>query len=88
MNKLLLKPVTMLSGVAAGVVAGIVVKKVWRGATGKSDTPDATDLERSWPEVVAAAALQGAVFAMLKALFDHAGASAVQRLSPDYSKDE
>ena len=88
MSKLLLKPVTMMSGVAAGLIAGIVVKRIWHATTGADATPDSTDPEHSWPEVVAAAALQGAVFAMVKALFDRAGAAAVGRLSPDYTKDE
>lgn len=83
MNKLLYKPVGVLFGVAASVVAGVVVKQVWRAITGDEDTPESTDADRTWTEVIAAAALQGLVFATIKAIMDRAGAAGVRRLTPD-----
>lgn len=83
MRKLVLKPVSMLAGAAAGLVAGVLVKQAWRLATGQDDTPDSDDLDHGWWEVLAAAALQGAVFAAVKAMVDHATATAVDRLDPN-----
>lgn len=40
------------------------------------DAPDATDEHRTWQEVLLAAALQGAIFAVFKAAVDRAGAAA------------
>lgn len=39
------------------------------------DAPDAADAPRTRPEVLVAAALQGAVFAVVKAAVDPAGAA-------------
>jgi predicted metal-dependent enzyme (double-stranded beta helix superfamily) len=75
------KPFSLLFGVVGGIVAGAAVKQVWRIVSGEDDTPDATDEDRSWGEVLAAAAVQGAVFALVKAAFDRAGATGVKKLT-------
>jgi hypothetical protein len=80
-KKLLYRPVGLLVGVAAGAVAGLVVKQVWRLAPGAEGTPDALDEERGWGEVLAAAALQGLVFAIVRAAMDRGAAQGVRRLT-------
>ena len=80
-SKLAYKPVGLLLGVAAGAVAGFAFKEVWRIVSGDDDTPDATDEDRGWGEVLAAAALQGAIFALVKAAVDRGGATGVRRLT-------
>jgi hypothetical protein len=80
-SKVAYKPVGMLLGIGAGIVAGAVFKQVWKIAAGDDDAPDATDEERGWGEILAAAALQGAIFAVVKAAVDRGGASGVRRLT-------
>lgn len=80
-TKLAYKPVGLVLGIAAGVVAGAVFKQVWKVASGDDDAPNATDEERGWGEILAAAAMQGAIFAVVKAAVDRAGASGVRRLT-------
>jgi hypothetical protein len=75
------KPVGLLGGILAGAIAGVVFKQVWRLAAGEPDTPHATDESRQWAEILAAAALQGAIFAIVKAAVDRAGASAVKEIT-------
>jgi hypothetical protein len=67
MIKVLYKPVSMLVGVLGGVLAGAVFKRVWKLAAGEDEAPKATDAQRGWREVLLAAALQGAIFAVVKA---------------------
>ena len=81
LEKIAYKPVGLLLGVAAGVVAGAIFKQVWRVASGDDDAPNATDEDRGWGEIVAAAALQGAIFAVVKALVDRGGAASVRKLT-------
>ncbi|HEV7707594.1 MAG TPA: DUF4235 domain-containing protein [Asanoa sp.] len=81
MGKLVYKPVGILLGVAAGGIAGVVFKQVWKRVAGDGDAPNATDEERGWGEVLAAAALQGAIFALVKAAVDRGGAVGVKRLT-------
>jgi predicted metal-dependent enzyme (double-stranded beta helix superfamily) len=80
-SKVAYKPVGLLLGIGAGVVAGAIFKQVWKVAAGDDDAPDATDEERGWGEILAAAALQGAIFAVVKAAVDRGGAAGVRRLT-------
>jgi hypothetical protein len=80
-KKLLYKPVGLLAGAGAGLLAGLVFKKVWQVASGSEDAPEALDQERSWGEILVAAALQGAIFAIVKAAVDRASAEGVRKLT-------
>jgi Protein of unknown function (DUF4235) len=80
-SKIAYKPVGLLLGIAGGALAGLVFKEVWRIASGDDDAPNATDEDRGWGEVLAAAALQGAIFAIVKAAVDRGGATGVRRLT-------
>jgi hypothetical protein len=70
-----------LRGAAAGALAGFAFKEVWKAVSGDDDAPDATDEERGWAEVLAAAALQGLIFAVVKAAVDRGGATGVRKLT-------
>lgn len=81
MNKLAYKPVGVVAGVISGAVAGLLFKQIWRMATHQDDAPNATDEDRGWTEILVAAALQGAIFAVVKAAVDRGGATGVRRLT-------
>jgi hypothetical protein len=81
MSKVAYKPVGLLLGVAGGALAGYLFKEAWKLAAGDDEAPDATDEERGWTEILAAAALQGAIFALVKAAVDRGGAVGVRRLT-------
>jgi predicted metal-dependent enzyme (double-stranded beta helix superfamily) len=80
-SKLAYKPIGMLAGGLGGMLAGLVFKRVWKLIDGRRDAPSATDENRTWREVLAAAALQGAIFALVRAAVDRGGAKAVHRMS-------
>ena len=80
-GKVAYRPVGVLLGLAAGAVAGTVFRQVWKLAAGDDDAPSATDEDRRWGEVLAAAALQGAIFAAVRAAVDRGGAVGVRRLT-------
>ena len=52
--------------------------------SGDDDAPNATDEDRGWGEILAAAALQGAIFAVVKAMVDRGGATGVKRLTGNW----
>ncbi|GIE89122.1 DUF4235 domain-containing protein [Actinoplanes regularis] len=81
LGKVALKPVNLALGVAAGALAGVLFKQVWKMASGDDDAPDAGDEERGWGEVLAAAALQGAIFAVVKAAVHRGSAIGTRRLT-------
>lgn len=79
--KLAYRPIGLMLGAVGGLIGGLVFKQLWKTVAGTRDAPDALDEERSWPEVLIAASLQGAVFATVRAAVDRAGASGVRRLT-------
>jgi hypothetical protein len=83
-QKVAYKPVGLLLGIGAGALAGFVFKEIWKLASGDDDAPDATDEERGWGEIIAAAALQGAIFATVRALVDRGGAVGVRKITGNW----
>jgi len=79
--KLLYKPVSILASVLGGLLAGAIFKRVWKAAAGEDEAPKATDASRGWPEVLIAATLQGAIFALVKAAVDRGAAVGTRRLT-------
>jgi predicted metal-dependent enzyme (double-stranded beta helix superfamily) len=81
MIKLLHKPVGLIASVLSGMLAGAIFKRIWRLAAGEDEAPNATDAERGWREILLAAGLQGAVFAVVKATVDRAAAAGTEKLT-------
>ena len=81
MARVLYKPIGLFVSVLGGLVAGAIFKRIWRVAADENKAPKATDERRSWREVTAAAAAQGAVYGGVKALIDRAGATGFARLT-------
>jgi hypothetical protein len=77
--KLLYKPFGLLIGVLGGLLATALFERIWRLLTGDAETPDATDPNSGWTEVAISAAVQGAVFAGVRALVDRLGAKGFQK---------
>jgi predicted metal-dependent enzyme (double-stranded beta helix superfamily) len=80
MIKLLYKPLSLLISVLSGILAGAIFKKVWQLAAGEKEAPEATDAQRGWREVLLAATLQGAIFALVKAAVDRGAAEGARKL--------
>jgi predicted metal-dependent enzyme (double-stranded beta helix superfamily) len=88
MIKLLYKPVGVLVSVLGGIVAGAIFKRVWKVTAGEEDAPKATDAQRGWREILLAAALQGAIFAVVKAAVDRSAATGVRKLTGVWPGDK
>jgi Protein of unknown function (DUF4235) len=81
MLRLLYKPLGLLISVAGGLAAGAIFTRVWTLATGQDDAPEATDSARSWPEVLVASGIQGAVFGVVKAAINRGGAAGFHQVT-------
>jgi Protein of unknown function (DUF4235) len=88
MIKLIYKPVSMLVSLLGGALAGVILKRVWRIAAQQDDAPSATDAERSWREILLVAALQGAIFAVVRAAVDRAAAAGTHKLTGVWPGEE
>jgi hypothetical protein len=81
MIKLLYKPVGIMVSVMGGLIAGMIFKRVWKITAGEDEAPKATDEQRGWREVLLASALQGAIFALVKAAVDRGAAEGTRKLT-------
>lgn len=79
--KLAYRPVGLLASLAAGSVASAIFKQIWKRVADEDDAPDALQSEYSFGKVLLAAAIQGAIFAVVKASIDRGGAIGFQRLT-------
>ena len=82
------KPVGWLAGAGAGAVAGLLFKQTWKLVGNDDDAPNATDEDRGWGEILVAAAIQGAIFALVKAAVDRSAAEGTRRLTGIWPGDE
>lgn len=81
MSKLLYKPANLLASLIGGMLAGVIFKRLWKLAAGEEKPPEATDAARGWLEILAAATLQGAIFAVIKTAVHRLAAEGTRSLT-------
>jgi len=87
--KILYRPIGLLSSVVAGVIAGQVFKQTWKHAApgDQEDAPRALESEYPLRQVLVASAVQGAIFAVVKAAITRGGARVFQRWTGEWPGD-
>ncbi|MET7457122.1 DUF4235 domain-containing protein [Streptomyces sp. NPDC005574] len=73
------KPLGFVLGWTSGTLAGLAFQKTWKAIRHEDNAPDALDQDRGWGEILLAAAVQGALFAMVRSAVDRTGAKAIER---------
>ena len=81
MIKLMYKPFSIAAGVLGGILAGVIFKQIWKLVAREEDAPESDDVQRGWGEVLVAATVQGAIFALVKAAVDRGAAEATLKLT-------
>jgi hypothetical protein len=74
--------------VVIGALAGAMFKQLWKLIAREEEAPHASDPQRSWAEILPAAALQGALFATVKAAVQRGAAQGGRTLTRSRAKDE
>jgi hypothetical protein len=86
-SKALFLPLSIASSIAGGLLAGKIFTEIWqRVSPSDQEPPDPKDLDRSGREAVAAAALQGLVFGLVRAAVDRASAKGYQAVTHESPK--
>ena len=88
MSRLVYKPFSLVLGVLGGVAARAIFKRLWAEAAHEDGAPQATDAGKGWGQVIAAGAVEGAVFGGVKAVIDRAGATGFDRLTGTWPGDD
>lgn len=87
-NAVLYKPVGLAVSIAGGLAANAVFRKVWEKSTGDKEAPEATDPQHGWSSVLIGAAVQGAIFGLVKAAVDRGGAVGYRKLTGHWPDDD
>ncbi len=87
MGKFLFIPVSVGTGLAAGFVAKKVFDQVW-GLIDSEEPPDSQYREVDVAKLLAAAAVQGAIFRVVKEATDHYGRKAFANVTGTWPGDE
>ncbi|MEV4622063.1 DUF4235 domain-containing protein [Asanoa sp. NPDC049573] len=80
------KPVGIVLGLAAGTLSGMVFQRLW-AMTAHNVAPHPIDEDRGWGEILLAAAMQGAIVAVIRASIDRAGAAGVRKFTGHWPHD-
>lgn len=81
MTTTLYKPLALVVSVVGGIVAGAIFKQIWAAISDKPEPPRARDRAYGWKEILPAAAVQGAIFGLVKAVVDRGGARGFEKLT-------
>ena len=79
--KVAYRPIGLGGSLLAASAAGAVFKQVWKRVANEDDAPDALQSDYSLPKVLVAAAIQGVIFAVVKALVERTGAKVFEKLT-------
>jgi hypothetical protein len=81
-SKAVYLPLSVATSVGGGVLAGALFNQIWKRIDDSEEPPpDPKDLDRSASAALTAAALQGLVFGLVKAVVDRAGARGYQAVT-------
>jgi hypothetical protein len=85
--KVLFIPIGILAGLAAGFAAQKGFERVW-AMIDDEDPPEAEDRKVSYPKLIAALALEGAIFRLVKGLVDRGARSGFASLTGTWPGEE
>ena len=82
------KAVDLIASVIGGLLVGLIFNRAWGAIEQEDGAPKATDEQRGWQEILLAAALQGMIFALIKAFFERSVAEGTRRLTGIWPGEE
>ena len=85
--KFVFMPVSIGAGLLAGLVAKKIFNQIW-GLFDEEEPPDSKHRDIDWPKLLIAAAVQGAIFRAIKEATDHASRRAFARTTGKWPGEE
>lgn len=78
--KLLYKPISIVSGILAGILSKKVFERAW-ALVDDAEPPKPNESRAQWPKLLGALLLEGAVFRVVKGAVDHASRRGFESLT-------
>lgn len=85
--KLVFTPISILAGLLAGLVGKKIFERLW-GLVDEEEPPSPEHREFSWPKLIAALLIEGAIFRLVKGLTDHAARRAFAKGTGSWPGEE
>ena len=82
------KAVDLIASTIGGLLVGLIFDRAWSAIEQEDGAPKPTDEQRDFREILLAAALQGAIFALFKAAIARGIARATRRVTGIWPGDE
>jgi Protein of unknown function (DUF4235) len=86
--KLLYRPVGIVSSILGGLLSSLIFKQIWKrvspSSDERSDAPGPLESEYPIKEILVAAALQGAIYAVVKAVINRQGARTFEKVTGEW----
>ncbi|MRJ75612.1 DUF4235 domain-containing protein [Aeromicrobium sp. SMF47] len=84
--KILYRPVGLVSSIVGGLIASMLFKQIWKrvSAGEGADPPGPLESEYDFKEILVAAVLQGAIYAVVKAVIQRQGAKGFERATGEW----
>ncbi len=87
MTKVLFVPFSVIGGFLAGKVATFTFERLWR-VIDNQESPEPEQHAARWPKLLAALALEGAVFRLVRGTFDRGSRELFHRLTGSWPGEE
>jgi H+/Cl- antiporter ClcA len=87
MTRILFAPLGIITGIIAGLIGKNLFEFVW-GRIDDQEAPEPSHLKTTWPKVVLAAGIEGAIFRATRAATDRGARIAFLRLTGSWPGEE
>lgn len=85
--KLVFTPISIVLGLIAGMIGTKIFEKAW-SLVDDEEPPSPEHREFSWPKLIAALAVEGAIFRLVKGLVDHGARSSFAKATGSWPGEE
>ncbi len=85
--KFVFTPVSIVLGLLAGMVGSKIFEKIW-SLIDDEEPPSPEHREFSWPKLIAALIVEGAIFKLVKGLTDHGARTTFARATGTWPGEE
>jgi Protein of unknown function (DUF4235) len=86
-SKILFTPVSIVSGLLAGLIASKLFEFIW-GRFAHEEAPEPEHREVSWPALLIAMTVEGAIFRLVRGLVNHGSRVVFQRATGSWPGEE